>query len=250
MTLSNILEGDNLKNYTITSDTGSSFKFGSCICKCLEMELNNTDDRFSQSSIRGNTITFTKNSSSSIYYIDKFQRENGSIKITAYDSIIKTETTFKHKGIKTPITLKNLLIKVLTQCSISYSLETFTNENYVIHNISELKGKTCRQVIEYCLDLAGCNGMIDENEKFVLLKYSLIEDDIDIETVLNFKINDETTHQVNNLLYKRSDMEFKKSNGTNKSIVLNSDNGQTRVNKLKAAGYDPEAIQKLVNKLL
>lgn len=230
LTLSDILNGDNIYNYTITADSGSSFKFGTCICKRLEMELNNTHERLSDARFKADKVKITKNGKTiGIFYIDEFKKNGGKIKIVGYDKVSHMEKTFKYKSIKTPITLEKLMISTLGQCDITYNLGTFTNQNYVIHNIADLKGKTCRQVIEFCLDLCGSNGIINDSEQFELAKYSKIEDEVDINTVSTFAVHDEETYIVKNLLYKRSDLEFTQTNGSNKSIVLSSNNPLLKV---------------------
>lgn len=222
--LLDILNNDNVYRYMITSDMGSVFKYGVCVCDCLEIELNNTDSRFENVGFRTKTVQFNKNGSTKTFYIDDLQKESGKIKITAYDKMCKLEKTFKYKQVKTPITLKSLMENTLTQCDISYNLSSFSNQNYVIHNISELKDKTCRQVIEYCLDLAGANAIINSEEIFELTKFKTVRQYIELDTVKTFTINDEITHQVNNVLYKRSDMEFSKTDGNNRCISLSANN--------------------------
>ena len=80
LTLSDILNNDNLYNYTITAEMGDTFRFGVCICKCLELELNNTDGRFSNITFRTDKVYFTKNDKTKVFKIDQIQKKNGKIK--------------------------------------------------------------------------------------------------------------------------------------------------------------------------
>lgn len=240
--IEDIKNTDDILNYKINEELGNNLKFGICISKLLTVEINNTDNRYEDISIYSKELEIFKNNvSEGIYYISNVERKNGKITITAYDKMIKLEKVWKQ--IKTPITMKNLLIETLKQANISMNENiSFTNQNYVIWDISDCIAKSCREVISYILELAGANARINNENMFEFVYFSNKEIKINVDNVLKLSTGDDYI-TVDNLSYFRSDMEYFKTNSSRTNYIqLTSNNPLVKV-------CSGDKLQELINNI-
>lgn len=240
--IENIHETDDLFTYKISSELGEYLKFGVCMSELLELELNNIDDRYKDIKIYSKEIDILKDDVlQKKYYINDVSRENNKIKIKAYDRMTKLEKVWTE--LRTPITLKNLLIETLKQVNIeTVNNITFTNENYVVWDLSGVKGKTCREVISYILELGGTNSRINEEDKFELVSFKTKEINVNVDNVLKLSTDDNYI-TVDNVSYFRSDMEYMKTNNSRTNYIkMSSNNPLVKISTT-------ERLQEIINKI-
>ena len=151
-------------NQTIKATaTSNKLKFGTISSTYLELKLDNTDGYFDNYSFKNNYIEIYDEDVKKIkVYVDTVKEKNKLIVIKAYDGISKLDKTWT--PCKTPITLYNFINDICMQCNISLNAFWLTNSGFYIHNIDELKGKTCRECLSYAAELTGNYLYLNENE--------------------------------------------------------------------------------------
>lgn len=202
----------------------SKLNFGTVSSVSLTLKLNNQDKRFSKYIFKNKSIQCYINDTKKYkFYIEDVKMKNGYITIDAYDKIAALDKKFK--GVDFPITLNNLIIQTLNQANLSLSNFMFTNQGFVIQK-ADLTGKTCREVLGYCMELCGGIGVLDENENFVIRWFNTSNPKkIDINTFVSYS-SDEDDVVLNNIRYTRGSKTYNSNSkkDTKGTINLTSDN--------------------------
>ena len=151
--------------------TNNKLCFGTIASTYAEIVLDNTDGYFDTYSFKNVSINLYDEDKKKIkVYIDSVKEKNRLITIKAYDAIIKLDRTWQ--PCKTPIALYDFVKDIAKQCNIELNVLVMPNGGYNIHNIEDLKGKTCRQCLSYALELAGYYGYIDSEDKLAFKWFS------------------------------------------------------------------------------
>lgn len=91
---------------------------------------------------------------------------NGTIKIIAYDYMIKFNKNYQDQATY-PISLKNYLINICTQAGIELGTTTFPNENFMVED-NQFEGKQLREVIKHIAKCAFSWARIGQDNKLYL----------------------------------------------------------------------------------
>lgn len=91
---------------------------------------------------------------------------NGTIKIIAYDYMIKFNKTYQDE-VTYPTTLKNYLINVCSQAGVQLGTLTFPNQNFTVED-NQFEGKQLREVIKHIAKCAFSWARIGQDNKLYL----------------------------------------------------------------------------------
>lgn len=145
-----------------TSGAGS-FDLGAAIMGRLTLTLNNFSGRYSgmrfiggQVSVMQIGVTLPDNSTEwiplGVFDIDSVKYSGTAAEIVAYDFLGRADRTLP--AVTCPVTLENLLRTVCSHCGIPWNGDRFLHENYVVSSLPQTA--TCRDVISYIAQMAGC----------------------------------------------------------------------------------------------
>lgn len=91
---------------------------------------------------------------------------NGTIKIIAYDYMIKFNKTYQD-GVTYPIKLKDYLSNICTQAGVQLGSQTFPNQNFWVSD-NQFEGKQLREVIKHIAKCAFSWARIGQDNKLYL----------------------------------------------------------------------------------
>lgn len=154
---------------------------------------------------------------------------NGTIKIIAYDYMIKFNKTYRDE-IPYPCTLKNYLLNICSQANVELGSQSFTNDGFMVTD-NQFEGKQLREILQHIGKCA----------------FSWVRIGQDNKLYLDFKVNDENaiTETITIDDYKQD--AYKKANeyygAINKVTYGDSDiQGQ----EISVPTVDPENVKELV----
>lgn len=145
----------------------NGFTLGSCISKSLELTLNNDGGAYASVGIvnvslglkMGELIEYIPQG---IFNIDKVEKTDYTVKVTAYDNMIKFETAYSEKY-DNP-TLK----QVIQQLQDITGVEFDSSVTIPSYTLNKLSGYTCREILGYVASLMGGNAYITREGKFTI----------------------------------------------------------------------------------
>ena len=158
----------------------SSFPLGAAVAKTITLNIDNSDERFSQydfwyarivlytqcelddgttESIREGTFTVT----SSVTPGDV-------IEIQGMNDMYKADIAYT-PGVLFPCTVLQFVQDICSQCNILLGSPTFVNNSFIINNAPE--NITCRSGLGYAAQIAGGNAVMDNNNRLIIKTYDL-----------------------------------------------------------------------------
>lgn len=169
-----ILGSRTLNNYDVIQlktelqQPSNGFTLGSCISKSLELTLNNDGGAYASVGIvnvslglkMGELIEYIPQG---IFNIDKVEKTDYTVKVTAYDNMIKFETAYSEKY-DNP-TLK----QVIQQLQDITGVEFDSSVTIPSYTLNKLSGYTCREILGYVASLMGGNAYITREGKFSIV---------------------------------------------------------------------------------
>lgn len=146
----------------------NGFTLGSCISKSLELTLNNNGGAYASVGIvnvslglkMGELIEYIPQG---IFNIDKVEKTDYTVKVTAYDNMIKFETAYSEKY-DNP-TLK----QVIQQLQDITGVEFDSSVTIPSYTLNKLSGYTCREILGYVASLMGGNAYITREGKLTIV---------------------------------------------------------------------------------
>lgn len=172
----NITDKDIIGAVTVdwSSVTGSKLDLGSACMSELSFTLENTDGAFDDKVFEGAqlyvTTSFSTGSTTETvpigyYTVDSPPRKLRSIKITAYDRMVKFNRAYDTE-LAYPATLYQIVADACTKCGVSQKLPTNTLHRGVsIPKRPEADNLTYRQVLVWAAELMGVSLYIDYDGK-------------------------------------------------------------------------------------
>lgn len=161
-----------------TSQSGS-FDLGAAIIGKLTLTLNNMSGKFSAVNFIGGQVSVVQVGvylddgavewiPLGIFDIDSVKFSGSAAEITAYDMLGRADRDLP-ESIVYPVTLKNLLSAICIECGIPWNNDDFLNADYVVN--SPPQKATCREIISYIAQLAGCYARITRGGELELNWY-------------------------------------------------------------------------------
>ena len=185
------------KDFTVSNnsivDAGESngIPLGVALCRSIQIELMNDDDRFSQYDFFGAVIrlylTFQLSETVERIEYGTFtvlapETYGTTIIVTALDDMYKADKDYA-TNIPFPSTIGAMLIDACTALGISLGTTTFLNDSFVVNE--KPSGITFRQLFGYIAMIAGGNARIDTTGRLRIHSY----DFANMESIYNSVLN-------------------------------------------------------------
>lgn len=192
-TVINLTEKDfTISNNRITDAAETNgIPLGIAICRNIQIELMNDDDRFSQYDFFGAKIKLylsfklsetTEKIECGTFTVLTPETYGETVIITALDDMHKADKEY-NTGLVFPTTIGNMLRDACTTLGISQGTTTFLNDDFVIdEKPTEI---TFRQLIGYIAMIAGGNARIDTTGRLRIHSY----DFANMESIYNSVLN-------------------------------------------------------------
>ena len=169
----------------------NGFTLGSCISKSLELTLKNDGGTYASAGVldvsiglkMGEIIEYIPQG---LFNIDTVEKTDYTVKITAYDNMIKFETAYSEKY-DNP-TLK----QVIQQLQDITGVEFDSSVTIPSYTLNKLSGYTCREILSYVASLMGGNAYITRNGKFTIVTPVEVNYTITADNYFDYDIEDNT----------------------------------------------------------
>lgn len=155
--------------------SGNHIEVGTAVARELTFTVSNLDDSFDDILFAGALITFTVDLNNlgewipmGTFYVDEAPRIGKNIAVVAYDAMIRFERMFS--GVIAPTTPLALLQQACSIAGINLYTTSFLHNTYQVNKIPE--GATCREIVQYVAQLAGCFARINRNNQLILKWYT------------------------------------------------------------------------------
>lgn len=165
-------------NSLVDASETNGIPLGVAVCRNIQIELMNDDDRFSDYDFFGAKIrlylTFALSETIERIEYGTFtvltpETYGTTVIITALDDMYKADADYQ-TTLPFPATIGAMLRDVCTTLGISQGTTTFLNDNFVVQ--SKPEDVTFRQVIGYIAMIAGGNARIDRTGRLQILTYN------------------------------------------------------------------------------
>lgn len=170
-----------LKNNNVSEGAGlSGLPLGVAVCRAIQIEIKNDDDRFSDYDFFGARIhlylTYQLSQSVEkidygIYTVTIPETYGSTVIITAFDDMYKADKPYD-TSLVFPTTIGNVLHDACLNCGINQGDLTFTNSNFVVNEKPNAKDNTYRSIIGNIAMIAGGNARIDMQGYLRIKTYS------------------------------------------------------------------------------
>lgn len=126
-----------------------------------------------------------------IYTVYSVKKRSGKTSVTAYDNmlLLEKDATAFLKTVTFPMTMFSLLVSICSYCGVELSNSTVTNGEYSTTAKPSVSGATCRNLISYIAEVAGCYAFINGSGLLVLKSYAS-------ETVIDIDNTKYITHWI------------------------------------------------------
>jgi len=147
-----------------TSDN-DKFTIGGAIINSLQVSLNNFDGKFSGYDFTDAVISHSiglqlskteERFNKGVFTVDESVTSGSVINIVAYDYMKKFDTEFSNIVINFPCTNLQLLQAVCSYCGVNLATMKFLNSDFIINTRFDDKAITCREIVSWIAQMAGC----------------------------------------------------------------------------------------------
>lgn len=108
-----------------------------------------------------------------VYTVDEAVKTNATVTITALDNMARFERPYSDSKLTYPATLKQIITDVCTVCGVTLAAPDFPGSDYTVARRPEEKSITCREVLSYAAQLAGCYARCNREGALVVGWYDL-----------------------------------------------------------------------------
>ncbi|WP_050698044.1 hypothetical protein [Anaeromassilibacillus senegalensis] len=91
-----------------------------------------------------------------VYTVDEAVKTNATVTITALDNMARFERPYSDSKLTYPATLKQIVTDACTVCGVTLAAPDFPGSGYTVSRRPEEKSITCREILSYAAQLAGC----------------------------------------------------------------------------------------------
>ena len=218
----NIYNNDDIVDIILdTVQPQEGFSIGNTPSQTLDLTLLNRGDTiYSTSQVKveiglkiSDTIEYVL---MGYFNIDDIEKTDYTTKITAYDNMIKFETSYFSSLVNTP-TLQQVVNELVTKTGVQFtgSLPAYT--------VSKLEGFTCREILGYVASLCGGNALITRDGKFTVVYPKDINYSISADNYFDYK-REEVKYKIGKVSCKSEDKELNKGSLGTDSMELQFEN--------------------------
>lgn len=204
-----------------TIQPNEGYSIGNATSQSLELTLINKGDIiYSASQIKleiglrvGSAIEYIL---MGYYNIDDVEKTDYTTKITAFDNMIKFETSY-FSSLGDTATLQQIVDELVSKTGVQFtgSLPAYT--------VKKLEGFTCREVLGYVASLCGGNAHITRDGKFTIIVPKEVNYSITGDNYFDYK-REEVKYKIGKISCKAEDKEFTKGTLGTDSMELQFEN--------------------------
>lgn len=178
-------------NSVVDASDTNGIPLGVAVCRSIQIELMNDDDRFSGYDFFGAVIrlylTFELSETVEKIEYGKFtvltpETYGETVIITALDDMYKADKEYS-TSLLFPETVKNILVDACDTIGIYLGTTSFLNDDFVVQSMPE--GITYRQLFGYIAMIAGGNARIDTTGMLKIISYDFSSLDNIYNSVIN-----------------------------------------------------------------
>ena len=193
-----VLLNDKLLNMSIRDAvvSGQSIEVGSAVCKELEFTISNLDGAYDGVSFIGAVVDveIQLNALEWIpmgkFFVDVAPRPGKQITVQAFDGMIKFDKAFTTAA-TFPISALQVLQACCTIAGITLSTTSFPNSNYMVQAVPD--NLSCRQIVQYVAQLAGCFAQVNRSNQLVLRWYTATAETVSASRVQSIVVEEAIT---------------------------------------------------------
>lgn len=158
----------------------SSFPLGVAVAKTISLNIDNSDERFSQYDFWYARIVLytqcelddgaTESIKEGTFTVTSSVTPGDVIEIQGTNDMYKADIAYT-PGVLFPCTLLQFVQDICSQCNILLGSPTFVNNSFIINNAPE--NITCRSGLGYAAQIAGGNAIMDNNNRLIIKTYDL-----------------------------------------------------------------------------
>lgn len=108
-----------------------------------------------------------------VYTVDEAVKTNATVTITALDNMARFERPYSDSKLTYPATLKQIVTDACTVCGVTLAAPDFPGSGYTVSRRPEEKSITCREMLSYAAQLAGCYARCNREGALVVGWYDL-----------------------------------------------------------------------------
>lgn len=204
-----------------TIQPNEGYSIGNATSQSLELTLINKGDIiYSASQIKleiglrvGSAIEYIL---MGYYNIDDVEKTDYTTKITAFDNMIKFETSY-FSSLGDTATLQQIVDELVSKTGVQFtgSIPAYT--------VKKLEGFTCREVLGYVASLCGGNAHITRDGKFTIIVPKEVNYSITGDNYFDYK-REEVKYKIGKISCKAEDKEFTKGTLGTDSMELQFEN--------------------------
>lgn len=147
------------------------FQVGAAIINELRLQLNNFEGAFNQYNFKGAVITPWVGLTTAVHWrdgeiVEKLHKGvftvyesptvGSVVSITADDNMAKFDVPYSKSTLTYPATLGQIAIDVCSACGVALATTVFPNSTYTVAKRPSDSSTTCREILSYVAQLAGC----------------------------------------------------------------------------------------------
>lgn len=177
-----LANGLNINRY---SASGDAISFGNCSAAELTLRLENYDGRFNSVQFEGAQLYASVGVSDGnttswcplgYFTIDNAPRRLAVIEISALDGMVQFDKPVNLSALNLPCSVQSLVTACCNECNVTLetTLSTLPNYSYVVTSVGDMEDLTYRSIIQWCCQLMGVNGYMDNNGHLVLAWYEAV----------------------------------------------------------------------------
>ena len=150
----------------------SVFELGGAYSALLTLKLNNFENEFKDYNFKDAVVKpwiglttavhwrdgeIVEKIPKGVFNITESPETNSIISVTAYDNLVKMDVKYSDKSaLAYPATLAQIAADACSVCGINLATAAFQNSDYVVAKRPDSNTITCREVLQYAAQLAGC----------------------------------------------------------------------------------------------
>lgn len=190
----NIMQGyPSIQDKVSEEDT---FELGGAYSSLLTLKLNNFENEFKDYNFKGAIIKPWIGLTTAVHWrdgeiVEKIQKGvfnvteapevNSIISATAYDNLVKMDVKYSEKSTLTyPATLGQIATDACSVCGVNLATAAFPNSDYVVAKRPDSETITCREILKYVAQLAGCFAKCNKDGDIEIRWYEMPEHVFDI----------------------------------------------------------------------
>lgn len=161
----------------IEDSVGEKVSLGTAVINKCSLTLNNFTGKYDAYDFTGAVIRpyvglqlseTVESLSKGVFNIDRPTVSGPVVILEALDNMYKFDTVFSEVDVSFPCTASQLLLAICLHCGVNLGSPSFLNSGYIIDKRPDNEAISCREVVSWIAQLAGCYARCNTNGALVL----------------------------------------------------------------------------------